>query len=249
MAWELVLRIKRTRVSLSSRPLLKRTTLSTLDIARLIHCADVLPDMNLSKDPETLGASSRSKNVFSLESKIDLALLALGGQDLRFVALDLTNLDSLPVLVSYGVCGAQGVNVSLCHELCLCHITVVVCGEPGGVLALLVSEHGLGPWNVIDLVGLLGLRLEVPVFLGVSPGDIRNVHLIADELGRCDGSGLYLGQLIHWVQRVVAKTVSCELDTLRGAALNISVSEIVLGLIQLNVKCCGLRAGNVPICV
>ena len=79
MTWELVLRIKRTRVSLSSRPLLKRTTLSTLDIARLIHCADVLPNMYLSKNPETLGARSRSKNVFSLESKIDLALLALGG--------------------------------------------------------------------------------------------------------------------------------------------------------------------------
>lgn len=47
----------------------------------------------------------------------------------------------------------------------------------------------------------------------------------------------------------MAKTVSCELDTLGGAALNISVSEIVLGLIQLNVKRCGLGASNVPICV
>lgn len=79
MTRELVLRIKRTRVSLSSRPLLKRTTLSTLDIARLIHCTDVLPDMNLSKHSQTLGAGSGSKNVLSLESKIDLTLLALGG--------------------------------------------------------------------------------------------------------------------------------------------------------------------------
>lgn len=205
--------------------------------------------MYLSKHSQTLGAGSGSKNVLSLESKIDLTLLALGGQDLRLVPLYLTNLDRLPVLVSYGVCGAQGVNVSLCHELCLCHIAVVVCGEPGRVLALLVSEHGLGPWNVIDLVGLLGLRLEVPVFLGVCPGDIRNVHLIADEFGRSDGSGLYLGQVVHWVQWVVPKTVGGELDTLRGAPLNVSVSEIVLWLIQLNVKCCGLRAGNVPICV
>ena len=249
MTRELVLRIQRTRVSLSSRPLLKRTTLSTLNVARLIHCADVLPDMNLSKDPETLGARSCSKNVLSLESKIDLALLALRGQHLRFVALYLTNLDSLPIFISDGVCGAQGVDVSLCHELCLCDIAVVVSGEAGGVLALLMSKDGLGPWNVIDLVGFLGLRLEVPVFLGVSAGDIRNVHLIADEFGRRDGPGLYLGQVVHGVQRVVPKTVSCELHTLGGTALNISVSEIVLWLIQLDVKCCGLGPGNVPICV
>lgn len=205
--------------------------------------------MNLSKDSQTLCACSRSKNVLRLESKVDLSLLALGRKDLRFVTLDLTNLNSLSIFISYGVSGAQRVNVSLCHELCLGHITVIVCGEASRVLALLVSEHSLGPWNIIDFVGLLGLSLEVPVFLGVSTSDIRNVHLIADELGWSDWSGFHLGQVIHRVQWVMAKTVSCELNTLGGAALNISVSKIVLGLIQLNVKCCGLGACNVPICV
>lgn len=89
----------------------------------------------------------------------------------------------------------------------------------------------------------------MPVFLGVSTSDIRNIHLIADELGWSDWSSFHLGQVIHRVQWVMAKTASCELDTLGSAALNISVSEIVLGLIQLNVKCCGLGASNVPICV
>lgn len=249
MTRELVLRVKRTSVSVSGCPLLERATLSTLDITCLIHRADVLTNMNLSKDSQTLCACSRSKNVLRLESKVDLSLLALGRKDLRFVTLDLTNLYSLSIFISYGVSGAQRVNVSLCHELCLGHITVIVCGEASRVLALLVSENSLGPWNIIDLVGLLGLSLEVPVFLGVSTSYIRNVHLIADELGWSDWSGFHLGQVIHRVQWVMAKTVSCELDTFGSAALNISVSEIVLGLIQLNVKCCGLGASNVPICV
>lgn len=203
--------------------------------------------MSLSKNSQTLSACSCSKNVFRLESKVNLSLLALGWKDLRFVTLDLTNFYRLSIFISYGVSGTQRVNVSLCHELCLCHITIIVCGEPSRVLALLVSEHSLSPWNIIDLVGLLGLRLEVPVFLGVSTSDIRNVHLIADELWWSDWSRLNLSKIVHWVQRVMSKTVSCELNTLGGAALNISVSEIVLWLIQLNVKCCGLGAGNVPI--
>lgn len=159
MTRELVLRVKRTSVSVSGCPLLERATLSTLDITCLIHRADVLTNMNLSKDSQTLCACSRSKNVLRLESKVDLSLLALGRKDLRFVTLDLTNLNSLSIFISYGVSGAQRVNVSLCHELCLCHITVIVCGEASRVLALLVSEHSLGPWNIINLVGLLGLSL------------------------------------------------------------------------------------------
>jgi len=59
-----------------------------------------------------------------------------------------------------------------------------------------VSEVSLGSWDIIDLIRLFGLCLIVPVFLGASSWNVRNVHSISDELRRGNGSGIYLLEMI-----------------------------------------------------
>lgn len=98
-----------------------------------------------------------------------------------------------------------------------------------------MSRVSLSPWNIINLIGWLGLRLPSPVLLGTSPWDITDVQGVADIFGRSDGSCLNFSKLIYWREGVVSKTVSSELNTLGGSALDISDIEIGLWLVQTNV--------------
>lgn len=77
-----------------------------------------------------------------------------------------------------------------------------------------MSRMSFSPWNVIDLVGRLGLCLSSPVFFSACPWDIADVQGVADVFGWGDGSDLYFLKLIHWSERVVSKTVSRELHAL-----------------------------------
>jgi hypothetical protein len=152
--------------------------------------------MNFSKDSESLCAGSGSQYILSLESKIDFALLALGWENLRFIALDFTDLASLTFFVSDSICGTQWVDMSLSHKVGLSHISVVVCGEASRVLAFLMSEDSLSPWNIIYFISFLCLRIVVPVLLGACTSDVSYVHLIANELRRGDGTGLNFWEIV-----------------------------------------------------
>lgn len=99
-----------------------------------------------------------------------------------------------------------------------------------------MSRVSLSPWYIINLIGWLGLRLPSPVLLGTGPWDITDVQGVADIFGRSDGSRLYFRELIDWREGVVSKTVSSELDTLGGSALDISDIEIGLWLVQTDVQ-------------
>jgi hypothetical protein len=59
--------------------------------------------------------------------------------------------------------------MSLCHEVCLSDIAIVVSGETSRIFALLVSWNSFSAWNVINLIRLLGLGIVVPIFLGLGP--------------------------------------------------------------------------------
>ena len=65
-----------------------------------------------------------------------------------------------------------------------------------------MSNSCLGPWDVIDLVGLLSFCLVDPISLWFCPWDVRDVHLISDELRWCDRSHLNLWKWVDWVQWV-----------------------------------------------
>ena len=99
-----------------------------------------------------------------------------------------------------------------------------------------MSRVSLSPWYIINLIGRLGLRLPSPVLLGTGPRDITDVQGVADIFGRSDGSCLYFRELIDWREGVVSKTVSSELDTLGGGALDISDIQIGLWLVQTDVQ-------------
>jgi hypothetical protein len=186
--------------------------LCAINIACLVDRANVFSYMNFSKDSESLCAGSSSQYILSLKSKIDFALLTLRWENLRFVAFDLTDLTSLTFLVSDSICGTQWVDMSLSHKVCLSHISVVVCGETSRVLAFLMSEDSLSPWNIIYLISFLGLSIVVPVFLGACTSDVSYVHLIANELRWGNGTGLNLWKVVGRRKWVVSQTVSRELD-------------------------------------
>lgn len=198
MTRELVLRIKWTQVSIGSCSLFKRATLSTLDIACLINWSNISSDMDLSKDTQTLCASCCTHDVLSLKSKVHVTSFTLGRESLRLVSLNLSNLHSLPLFVSNGVCRAERVDMSLGHEISLSDIAIIISGEPCRVFALLMSWHSFCPWNIIYLIGFLSLSIVVPVFLGLCALNVRNVHLITNKLRRCDGTGLNLSEVINW---------------------------------------------------
>lgn len=198
MTGELVLRLKWAQVSVGGCSLLQRAALSSFNIASLISGANIFSDMHLCKDTKSLGPSCGSQDVLSLQSKADISSLTFGRKYLRLISLNVSNGHCHSFFVSDSVLRAQRVDMSLSHKVCLSYIAIVVCCKASRDLAFLMSRYCLGPWNIVNLVSLLGLSVLVPVYLGLGSLDVRDVHLIANEFGRCDGACFNLGKVINW---------------------------------------------------
>ena len=168
---------------------------------------------------------------------------------MRFVALNFTNHSgALALLISDHIYGIKRVSPDARRgKVRLRHVSVVIGCETGRVLPCLVSGVSLGPWNIIDLVGRLGLRLTSPVFFGACAWNIADVQCIADIFRRGNGSGLDFGEFIHRREGVVSKTVGCELHTLGRSALDISDVQIRLRLVQADVQGGGGGTCDVPV--
>lgn len=172
--------------------------MSTFNIACLISWANIFSDMHLGEDTKSLGSSCGSQDILSLQSKAYISSLTFRRKNLRLISLNFSNSHCQTLLISDSVLRAQRVDMSLCHKVCLCYIPIVICSEASRVFAFLMSRYCLGPWNVINLVGFLGLSILVPVLLGLSSLNVRDVHLIANEFGRSNGTCLNLGKVINW---------------------------------------------------
>ncbi len=221
MARELVFRVQGARVSVSDGALLQGSALSALNIISSIQLSDISANVHLCEHTKTLGACCCSEDVLCLQSQCDISSFTLGREHLRLVALDFTILENVALLIADGVLRVERVNRALGDKLSLSYIAVVVGCVTGRVLAFLVSLHGFGPWDIVDLVSLFGLSQLMPVLLGPGTVNVADVHLIPDKLRRGDGAGLDLGKVVGRREWVRTYSVCCELDTFRRCTLDV----------------------------
>ena len=126
-------------------------------------------------------------------------------------------------------------------------ICVIVRGVPSRVLPGRVPLTSSCASDIINLIGLLGLSLIVPVSLWLSTFDLMHVHLITNELGWGDRPHLNFRKVVSRVEGVGANSACAKLHALWRSALNVSSVEVGLGLVQADVKCGGRRSCDVPV--
>lgn len=198
MAGELILRVKWAQMSVCCSSLFERATMSTFNIACLISWANIFSDMHLCEDSKSLGSSCSSQDILSLQCKVNIASLTLGRKNLRLISLNVSNSHCHTFFISDSVLRAQWVDMSFSHEISLCDIAIIISSEASRVFAFLVSRYSFGPWNIINFISFLGLCFCVPVLLGLGALDVRDVHLVANKLGRSNGTCFDLRKVIDW---------------------------------------------------
>jgi hypothetical protein len=107
----------------------------------------------------------------------------------------------------------------------------------------------LSALDVVKPHGVTCLAASHDVGPGPAPVDVVDVHGIADELRRGSRTHLNLGNVVLWVQRVVALPLRLEFDDLRGCSVDITRRQVGLVLVETNVEGARARTVNVPVLV
>jgi hypothetical protein len=147
------------------------------------------------------------------------------------VSLDLTNFKWITIFISNRVGRVHWIGNALSMEVCPGDIWVIVWSVAGAVFSGRVPWAGFSPRDIIYLICLLCFSIVVPVLLRLCSSDVTHIHLVSDELRRCDRSHLNFSKLVGGVKRVHSDSVSGELHASWACAIDIAHIQICLRLI------------------
>lgn len=154
--------------------------------------------MMCGKDTLSFASSLSSNDIFCFKACTweSVGIFSFRRECLRFATNNLSNFDEISSVISGNIGRIKRVDRSLCHELSLCDIRVVIGVETRRALSWLMSELSRCTLNVINLHSFSQSIFNDLVFLRSSSIDIVDFHLVSHVSGRSNRSLFYLRQLI-----------------------------------------------------